>query len=169
MFYSVHHLFLRHISPVRVAQRTQSLTQLFIPCLELLVSSRTISSRSIASLPGACSAAKSLRANTGTIGRKHKNRHQKGSRPRPRSRRMGNENSTIISDDEPTKTLERRDLASVAKLIKEGRAKRIVVMTGAGISTAAGSRLPITCFSCCHMPLSSSPNCTLTDRCNFVL
>ncbi|ETS78414.1 NAD-dependent protein deacetylase hst2-1 [Pestalotiopsis fici W106-1] len=51
---------------------------------------------------------------------------------------MGNENSTVIADDEPTQTLERRDLSSVAKLIKDGRAKRIVVMTGAGISTAAG-------------------------------
>lgn len=51
---------------------------------------------------------------------------------------MGNENSTLIGDDEPTQTLESRDLAAVAKLIRDGKVKRIVVMTGAGISTAAG-------------------------------
>ncbi|KAK9776384.1 putative NAD-dependent protein deacetylase hst2-1 [Seiridium cardinale] len=51
---------------------------------------------------------------------------------------MGNENSTVVDDDAPTQTLESRDIQSVAKLIREGRTKRIVVMTGAGISTAAG-------------------------------
>lgn len=78
---------------------------------------------------------------TVTIGRRHKNRHQKGSRPRPRFSNMGNENSTLVSEDAPTQTLESRDLKSVAKLIKDGRVRRIIVMTGAGISTAAGSML----------------------------
>lgn len=53
---------------------------------------------------------------------------------------MGNESSTLVDDNAPTQTLEDRSLESVAKLIKDGRAKRIVVMTGAGISTAAGSK-----------------------------
>ncbi|KAH8661993.1 DHS-like NAD/FAD-binding domain-containing protein, partial [Xylariales sp. PMI_506] len=51
---------------------------------------------------------------------------------------MGNENSSIIDENTPTQTLESRDIAAVAKLIKDGRASRIVVLTGAGISTAAG-------------------------------
>ncbi|KAI1864732.1 hypothetical protein JX265_008456 [Neoarthrinium moseri] len=51
---------------------------------------------------------------------------------------MGNENSTVLDEDTPPQTLDNRDLRSVAKLIKHGRIKRIVVMTGAGISTAAG-------------------------------
>ncbi|KAH6646045.1 DHS-like NAD/FAD-binding domain-containing protein, partial [Truncatella angustata] len=51
---------------------------------------------------------------------------------------MGNENSSIVGDDTPPQTLESRDLRSVAKLIKDGRIKRVVVMTGAGVSTAAG-------------------------------
>ncbi|CAN8100173.1 unnamed protein product [Discula destructiva] len=50
---------------------------------------------------------------------------------------MGNDQS-ILDDSVPTVKLEERNLASVAKLIKDGQAKRIVVMTGAGLSTAAG-------------------------------
>lgn len=49
---------------------------------------------------------------------------------------MGNEESKqMVEDHVRPSTLEKRDLASVAKLIKDGRAKKIVVMTGAGIST----------------------------------
>jgi hypothetical protein len=51
---------------------------------------------------------------------------------------MGQEQS-LIDDDTPPVTLSERSLASVAEFIKSGRARRIVVMTGAGISTAAGS------------------------------
>lgn len=51
---------------------------------------------------------------------------------------MGQENS-IVSDDTPPKTLPERSLAGLAEYIKTGKPKRIVVMTGAGISTAAGS------------------------------
>ncbi|KAI0018125.1 NAD-dependent deacetylase sirtuin-2 [Xylariomycetidae sp. FL0641] len=51
---------------------------------------------------------------------------------------MGQESSVLVSEDTPPQTLSERSLRAVAQLIKEGRAKRIVVMTGAGISTAAG-------------------------------
>ncbi|KAK3383503.1 DHS-like NAD/FAD-binding domain-containing protein [Lasiosphaeria ovina] len=50
---------------------------------------------------------------------------------------MGQDNS-VISDDTPAVTLAERSLAAVADHIKSGKARRIVVMTGAGISTAAG-------------------------------
>lgn len=52
---------------------------------------------------------------------------------------MGNEQSNLVDHNAPTVTLEERNLESVAKLIKDGKIKRIVVMTGAGLSTAAGS------------------------------
>ncbi|KAK4247015.1 DHS-like NAD/FAD-binding domain-containing protein [Corynascus novoguineensis] len=51
---------------------------------------------------------------------------------------MGQEQSTFISEDTPPQNLSERSLAAVADFIKSGRARRIVVMTGAGISTAAG-------------------------------
>ncbi|KAK4447442.1 DHS-like NAD/FAD-binding domain-containing protein [Podospora aff. communis PSN243] len=51
---------------------------------------------------------------------------------------MGQEHSAIVSDDTPPETLHERSLAAVAEHIKSGKARRIVVMTGAGISTAAG-------------------------------
>ncbi|KAI1496628.1 DHS-like NAD/FAD-binding domain-containing protein [Biscogniauxia marginata] len=51
---------------------------------------------------------------------------------------MGQETSHPVPPDTPPQTLSDRSLAAVADLIKSGRAKRIVVMTGAGISTAAG-------------------------------
>ncbi|KAK4156770.1 DHS-like NAD/FAD-binding domain-containing protein [Chaetomidium leptoderma] len=50
---------------------------------------------------------------------------------------MGQEQS-YITEDTPPLTLSDRSLAAVADLIKTGYARRIVVMTGAGISTAAG-------------------------------
>ncbi|KAK4102289.1 NAD-dependent deacetylase sirtuin-2 [Parathielavia hyrcaniae] len=50
---------------------------------------------------------------------------------------MGQDQS-YISDDTPPLTLSERSLAAVADFIKFGKARRIVVMTGAGISTAAG-------------------------------
>ena len=51
---------------------------------------------------------------------------------------MGQEQS-LISEDTPPVTLQDRSLDAVADYIKSGKARRIVVMTGAGISTAAGS------------------------------
>ncbi|KAI0437496.1 DHS-like NAD/FAD-binding domain-containing protein [Xylaria telfairii] len=51
---------------------------------------------------------------------------------------MGQETSSMVSDDTRPDTLSDRSISAVADLIKGGRAKRIVVMTGAGISTAAG-------------------------------
>ncbi|KAH8897228.1 NAD-dependent deacetylase sirtuin-2 [Thozetella sp. PMI_491] len=50
---------------------------------------------------------------------------------------MGQDNS-LISDDVPAETLNERTLAAVADYIKSGKVSRVVVMTGAGISTAAG-------------------------------
>jgi hypothetical protein len=52
---------------------------------------------------------------------------------------MGQEASSLVSEDTRPDTLSERSLAAVAELINGGRARRIVVMTGAGISTAAGS------------------------------
>ncbi|KAI1379913.1 NAD-dependent deacetylase sirtuin-2 [Hypoxylon crocopeplum] len=51
---------------------------------------------------------------------------------------MGQESSHLIDPDAPPETLSDRTLAAVAQFIKDGGAKHIVVMTGAGISTAAG-------------------------------
>ncbi|KAK3944044.1 DHS-like NAD/FAD-binding domain-containing protein, partial [Diplogelasinospora grovesii] len=50
---------------------------------------------------------------------------------------MGQQQS-IVDDDTPPQVLDERSLAAVADYIKSGQARRIVVMTGAGISTAAG-------------------------------
>jgi len=60
------------------------------------------------------------------------------------------QDSSIISDDTPPETLRERSLAAVAEYIKSGQVRRIVVMTGAGISTAAGSES--------HVPLCSDQN-----------
>jgi NAD+-dependent protein deacetylase SIR2 len=51
---------------------------------------------------------------------------------------MGQEESRVVGDDVEPQTLRERNLGAVAELIKDGRAKRIAVLTGAGISTAAG-------------------------------
>lgn len=52
---------------------------------------------------------------------------------------MGQENSSLVSEDIRPETLSDRSIAAIAELIKNGQAKQIVVMAGAGISTAAGS------------------------------
>jgi NAD-dependent histone deacetylase SIR2 len=74
------------------------------------------------------------------IGRKHKFRHQKGvSKASRRSNKMGQENSSQqIDPDTPPQTLHTRNIEGVAEFIKNGPPKKIVVMTGAGISTSAG-------------------------------
>ncbi|KAH8760098.1 DHS-like NAD/FAD-binding domain-containing protein [Hyaloscypha sp. PMI_1271] len=52
---------------------------------------------------------------------------------------MGQENShEQIDPSTPPRTLSTRSLEAVADYIKDGRPKRIVVMTGAGVSTSAG-------------------------------
>jgi len=51
---------------------------------------------------------------------------------------MGNESSVPVEDDVPPATLKERTLEAVAEYIKKKNVKRIVVMTGAGISTSAG-------------------------------
>ncbi|KAH7316739.1 DHS-like NAD/FAD-binding domain-containing protein [Stachybotrys elegans] len=51
---------------------------------------------------------------------------------------MGQEESMPIDDSVPPRTLSDRSLAAVADYIKSGNVRRIVVLTGAGISTAAG-------------------------------
>lgn len=53
---------------------------------------------------------------------------------------MGQEESTMVDDSVPPATLSERSLAAVAEYIKSGKAKRIVIMAGAGISTPAGSK-----------------------------
>jgi NAD+-dependent protein deacetylase SIR2 len=72
-----------------------------------------------------------------------KGRKKGRSQPRDKSRgkgrgRMGQEESRIVGDDVPPQTLRERSLGAVAEMIKDGSAKRIAVLTGAGISTAAG-------------------------------
>lgn len=54
---------------------------------------------------------------------------------------MGQEESHLAAASGPPATLEERSLEAVADYIKSGNARRIVVLTGAGISTAAGSKL----------------------------
>ncbi|KAF2747112.1 SIR2-domain-containing protein [Sporormia fimetaria CBS 119925] len=52
---------------------------------------------------------------------------------------MGQEQSApSVGKNTPPRTLKARTVDGVAQLIKEGRAKKVVVMTGAGISTSAG-------------------------------
>lgn len=51
---------------------------------------------------------------------------------------MGNEQSSPVDETIPSHTLSSRTLDGVAEYIKSGRARKIVVMTGAGISTSAG-------------------------------
>lgn len=51
---------------------------------------------------------------------------------------MGQDSSSPIDESVPPETLETRTLGGVAKYIKSGKVKNIVVMTGAGISTSAG-------------------------------
>lgn len=75
-----------------------------------------------------------------TIGRRRRDRHK----PRPRvphwhRRKMGQDESTMLDHSVPPHSLTARTLEAVAEYIKGGRTKRIVVLTGAGISTAAGS------------------------------
>lgn len=51
---------------------------------------------------------------------------------------MGNENSSPIDESIPPRTLAGRTVEALAEHIKSGNVKKVVVMTGAGISTSAG-------------------------------
>ena len=51
---------------------------------------------------------------------------------------MGQEGSSPVDESVPPSTLSSRTLDGIATHIKSGRAKRIVIMAGAGISTSAG-------------------------------
>lgn len=86
-----------------------------------------------------------LRSLLFNIGRKHKpHRSQKGSKPGRKRHpigqffNMGNEESTPIDESVPPVRLSSRTIDAVADYIKSGAADKIVVMTGAGISTSAG-------------------------------
>lgn len=87
------------------------------------------------------------------IGRKHKPHRSQArgpnsqQKPKKNSRwrdsvgglfRMGNEESSPVDESVPPQTLRLRNLDGLAEYITAGRAKKIVVMTGAGISTSAG-------------------------------
>ncbi|KAH3906217.1 hypothetical protein HBH56_205300 [Parastagonospora nodorum] len=91
------------------------------------------------------------------IGRKHKAHRQQAAQGKPwresekgrgkakdkgkgkgKRNRMGNEESRVIDPNTLPQTLKARTVEALAQYIKDGRAKRIVVMTGAGISTSAG-------------------------------
>ncbi|KAH7081488.1 DHS-like NAD/FAD-binding domain-containing protein [Paraphoma chrysanthemicola] len=89
------------------------------------------------------------------IGRKHKAHRQQLAQEKPwrksekgrrddkgrgkgRRSKMGNEESSIVGEDTPPQTLTSRTLEALARYIRDGHAKQIVVMTGAGISTSAG-------------------------------
>ncbi|KAF2199511.1 NAD-dependent deacetylase sirtuin-2 [Delitschia confertaspora ATCC 74209] len=58
-------------------------------------------------------------------------------RGKGKGRKMGQEESRV-DDNTPPQKLSSRNLEGVAKYIKDGKARKIVVMTGAGISTSAG-------------------------------
>lgn len=53
---------------------------------------------------------------------------------------MGQEVSAVPETTKP-ENLSERSLPAVADYIKSGKARKVVVLTGAGISTAAGSKL----------------------------
>ncbi|KAM3084036.1 Sir2 histone deacetylase Hst2 [Clarireedia jacksonii] len=61
------------------------------------------------------------------------------SQKRDKRNKMGQEAShQQIDPNEPPRVLSSRSIDGIAKFIKDGKAKKIVVMTGAGISTSAG-------------------------------
>ncbi|CAG5186140.1 uncharacterized protein ALTATR162_LOCUS11500 [Alternaria atra] len=63
---------------------------------------------------------------------------EKGRKGKGKRGKMGQDESRVIDPTAPPQTLEARTLEALAQYIKDGRAQKIVVMTGAGISTSAG-------------------------------
>ncbi|MCJ1281809.1 Sir2 histone deacetylase Hst2 [Xylographa opegraphella] len=51
---------------------------------------------------------------------------------------MGQESSTLVDEHTPPQTLDARSVEAVARFIIDAQVQKIVVMTGAGISTSAG-------------------------------
>ncbi|MCJ1397636.1 Sir2 histone deacetylase Hst2 [Xylographa trunciseda] len=51
---------------------------------------------------------------------------------------MGQEASTLVNEDTPPQTLDARSIEAVADFIIDAKVEKVVVMTGAGISTSAG-------------------------------
>lgn len=52
---------------------------------------------------------------------------------------MGQEESRLLDESTEPRTLTSRTLEAVAEYVNSGEVRRIVVLTGAGISTSAGS------------------------------
>ncbi len=52
---------------------------------------------------------------------------------------MGQDESSLVDESVSPQTLSARNLSAVAEYIKDAGKRKIVVLTGAGISTAAGS------------------------------
>lgn len=81
---------------------------------------------------------------TKTIGRRRRPRHGAGSSSifsklgRSNRHKMGNESSTLVDDSTPPDTLSSRTIAGLAEYIQSPKCKRIVILSGAGISTSAG-------------------------------
>ena len=69
---------------------------------------------------------------------KGKSRGKQSTNQKPTTTKMGNEESTPISEDTPSLTLRSRTIDSLASYLSSPRCKNVVVMSGAGISTSAG-------------------------------
>ena len=83
--------------------------------------------------------------NAADIGRRGRRQREASSPIRRKGKkerrgRMGNQSSSPIDPSVEPDTLRERSVAAVADYIRDGGVKRVVVMTGAGISTAAGSK-----------------------------
>lgn len=74
---------------------------------------------------------------------------------------MGNEASTLVDEDTPPTVLERRDLPSVAKYIKEKSTRKIVVMVSVGYTKCLVFALLSSTGWCRHQHLSRNPRLSL--------
>ena len=71
---------------------------------------------------------RSTSESTANIGRRRRTRHSKPVQGQQHRFGMGQEQSSLIDDSTPPQTLKERSVESVATYIKQGRAKKIVVM-----------------------------------------
>ena len=67
---------------------------------------------------------------TAVIGRQRREKHSKPAQGRQKRFKMGQEQSSPVDESVPPQTLEDRSVESVAKYIRDGHAKKIVVMVG---------------------------------------
>ncbi len=90
------------------------------------------------------------RARAFIIGRRRREKHQKHTSSKPTWRKkgstysiatMGQESSTLVDERTPPQTLKSRTVESVARLIKNGRAKKIVVMVWDVMGLVLGTKL----------------------------